>query len=62
MCSAEWDCIAVFVFCAIQSDTVGPCECCVQCRVRLWGGVCVVCSVKCDCNAMCVCVHYRVRL
>jgi len=42
------------VLCAVHSETVGRRVCCVQCRVRLYGGMCVVCSAECDCRAACV--------
>jgi len=28
--------------------------CCVQCRVRVYSGVCVVCSAHWECRAVCV--------
>jgi len=37
VCSAERDCRAACVLCAVQSETVERHVCCVQCRVRVWG-------------------------
>ena len=37
---------AACVLCAVQSETVERYVCCVQCRVRLYGVMCVVCSAE----------------
>ena len=43
------------MLCAVQSETVGRRECCVQCRVRFESsGLCVVCSAERNCRVECV--------
>jgi len=38
--------VVACVLCAVQSETVWWRVCCVLCRVRLFGGVCVVCCAE----------------
>jgi len=35
------------VFCVVHSVNLGAFVCRVQCSIRLWGGVCVLCAVHC---------------
>jgi len=46
VCSPVRDCRAACVLSAVQSESVERRMCCVQCRVRLKSGVCVVCSAE----------------
>jgi len=48
VCSAEWECRAACVLCAVRSGSVERHVCCVQCRVGVKSGMCVVCSAERD--------------